>query len=154
VTPAATPHASVAQVSTRSEAWADAWIEAARTPARVPTASPAPAAIASPASPDAEPRLAASTGDALTDRAALAAPERAMTVAAPQRPARPAAVALPAAIHAPPPRTSQDLLVEHLDVRIITEPVPRAPVPTAPLARTPSTRGAWRPSARRFLGRP
>jgi hypothetical protein len=114
-----------------------------------------PAAIRDRGRSDAGPPAVASPGDDLGRHGATrVVPDHASRALATPRPARSMPIVPPGAAHAAtPPRASQDLLVEHLDVRIITEP-PRAPAAPARIARAPSMVGAWRPSVRRFLGRP
>ncbi len=99
-----------------------------------PTA-PAPRAASAPA-----PRAAAAPA---RDSTALRAPQAAPRVRDPQR--------APAAQH--PPAPSHELVVEQLDVRIITEPPARTIVRPARSVRAPSL-GAWCVSARHFLRQP
>jgi len=53
-----------------------------------------------------------------------------------------------------PQPPSNELHIGQLDVRIVSEPAPRAAAKPAAMVRAASQLGAWRPFARRFVGRP
>jgi len=109
----------------RSTALASATItDAGRRPPARDPQQPVP--VAAPASPPAAPRTQAAP--------AIPAPR----MAAPQSPTPPA----------------RELHIEHLDVRVIQEPPPRAAVRPPSPASNATARGAWRPAARRFLKQP
>ena len=140
-------------------ALAGAWIE---QPA--PRRSPSPAQpLAAPAAPRPATIAAVAPGAPVAPRPAPMPPTapaantapRPRPLAAPGLDRTVALVAGALRSASPPAATapSRDLHVEHLDVRIITEPAP-APARPAVAGRMAATSGAWRPSARRFLRKP
>jgi D-alanyl-D-alanine carboxypeptidase (penicillin-binding protein 5/6) len=144
---------------------AGAWIESPqarrpRTPDRslvalAPTA-PEPARVARVPEPAAPSKPAAAPA---RPAAPTARPSPAVTPRIAERGVAPAASRTRDPLHPPaaprPPAPARELLIDQLDVRIIAEPPPpRAPTPSPAIPRTPSSLGAWRPSARRFLRQP
>lgn len=131
---------------------------AGSAPAPRPPSSPQPLAPSAEAvhptpRPAVEPRIARRANTVHDRIESVPAPTAVMHASSP--PTSRAAAAAP--VRAPtPPAPSHELLVEHLDVRVITEPerAQRSPATAAPIGRAPSSLGAWRTSARRFLGRP
>jgi len=141
----------------QTELLAGAWIAAgSHTPG--PTSPAGARATAEAARSTA---LAAATITDAGQRPPARGPQQPVPVAAPaSSPAAPrtqSAPAIPAprmAAPQPPTAPARELHIEHLDVRVIQEPPPRAAVRPPSPASNATARGAWRPAARRFLKQP
>jgi len=151
----AAPQPPAAQRAARTfHALAGAWVEQPAVPqplvARPLIASPprhqASASLPAERAPHTREPVVSPAAPASTPR--TTAPQRAATVA----PAAAPRAAMPSAPGARTARPPSELVVEHLDVRVITEPPPRATVKPA-ASRAPARQGAWRASVRRFLER-
>lgn len=174
--PARSGHPAPSARRGQTELLAGAWITAgSATPAQQPpTASgattsagahtPGPPSRTAPRATAESARSIALAAATITDadpRPATRGPQQPSAVASPgSLPTLPGAQSAPAAlatrIAAPQPATppAQGLHIEHLDVRVIQEPAPRAAARPPSPASHATPRGAWRPSARRFLKQP
>ncbi|HEX7843727.1 MAG TPA: hypothetical protein VF469_39910, partial [Kofleriaceae bacterium] len=56
------------------------------------------------------------------------------------------------ALSSPPPPSAPELVIDHLDIRVVTES-PAAPERRAPAPQAVSRSGAWNTAARHYLGR-
>jgi len=151
----AAPQPPAAQRAARTfHALAGAWMEQPAVPQPLvarPQIAPAPrhqasASLPAERAPHTREPVVSPAAPASTPR--TTAPQRAATVARAPAPR----AAMPSAHDARTARPPSELVVEHLDVRVITEPPPRATVKPA-ASRAPARQGAWRASVRRFLER-
>lgn len=86
------------------------------------------------------------------DRSAHPMPAPAIVEVAPVRFA-PISAPQPQVLSQPTPSPANELIIDHVDIRVITEPPPPVPERRAPSALAVTRSGAWNPAARHYIGR-